>query len=277
MIRIAHIIKQMDAPPGSEWAVAQPITLASMRAAQAFARDDVAVELYAVRGANENVIIPEGFHAARPLERDARSVGPQRVTRPLPLLKDVLDRLYETSDAEYFVYTNIDIALMPHFYVAVQSFIAKGHDAIVINRRTIPAAFSSPADLPAMYACIGTPHPGFDCFVFRRSLYPRFVLGDVCLGSGHVDLPLICSMIATYPSFLLVADEHLTFHLGDPRVWYRRKYRAERAHNDREASMALVALAKLSSRPLRWPYRMLLSLHLLKNSLFVREFRRMFS
>lgn len=277
MIRIAHIVKLMDAAPGSEWAVAQPVTVASMLTARAFARENVAVDLYAVKSATDRIPMPDGFRGARPLWRDANDVGEARASRPLPLLSDVLDRLYEQSDADYFAYTNVDIALMPHFYDAMRYHIARGHDAIVVNRRCIPLSPDAPEDLPAMYSCIGKTHPGFDCFIFRRECYPRFVLGDVCLGSGHVDLPLICSMISTCSSFLLLSDEHLTFHLGDLRFWRSRALRDERRHNNREAAKALRALAARSSRRLRWLHRILLSMYLLHNTLFVREFRRIFS
>ncbi len=59
------------------------------------------------------------------------------VPRKLPLIKDILGRLYDASDAEYFIYTNVNIGLMPNFYVAVNAIIESGYDAFVINRRTI--------------------------------------------------------------------------------------------------------------------------------------------
>ena len=277
MPRIAHAVKIVAAPPGSEWAIAQPVTFASMRAARDFAGSAAQVEFHAAFAPREEPYLPEGFRKLRPLERDVTALKPFKVPRPLPILKDVLDRLHEGTDAEYLIYTNVDIALMPPFYAEVARLIAEGHDAIVINRRTIPALPNRVEDLPAMYATIGKPHPGYDCFVFRRDLYPHFILGDVCLGTGHVDLPLICSMIAFAKKFALLEHEHLTFHLGDPRTWRRPELRDYQVHNDKEAAKAVLTLAKTAPRAILPQYRLLASIPLLKNAWFVEEFRRMFS
>ena len=43
--------------------------------------------------------------------------------RKLPLLADIIERLYENSDAEWLIYTNVDIAVQPHFYESVASII----------------------------------------------------------------------------------------------------------------------------------------------------------
>jgi hypothetical protein len=276
MIRIAHAVKVVAAPPGSEWAMAQPITFASMRVAKEQAKDVVDVAHLAAFLPAEREAVPVDFLPLPPLTRDITALGQFRILRPLPLLRDVLDRLYENSDADYLLYTNVDIALQPHFYSVVAGFIAEGADAIVINRRSLLDGNFTVADLPLLCSLPGTPHPGYDCFVFHRSLYPSFILGDVCLGTGHVDLPFICSLIASARNFRLYTHEHLTFHIGDRRVWRSRKYRDYLRHNDREAANALHALAHRAPRKMRPWMSTLLAIPLLKNSFFVREFRRMF-
>ena len=102
------------------------------------------------------------------------------------MIRDILDRLYAASDADYFIYTNVDIALMPHFYTAVTQLIETGVDAMVINRRTIAKSPSDPAHLPLMWAQVGEKHPGYDCFVFRRDAYPNFDLGTACIGANWI-------------------------------------------------------------------------------------------
>lgn len=277
MISIAHALKVVRPTPGSEWEAIQRVTFESIRRAHAHAPQDVSIDLCVMAGPGETVTTPEGFRALTPLERFVTRVAPFRIQRPLPLLRDVLDRLYRETDADYLLYTNADIALMPEFYAAVASYIRAGHDAVVINRRTIPKHLCSTERLAEAYSAQGTSHPGYDCFLFRRDLYERFVLGDVCLGVGHVDLPLICSMIAMSENFLLVTDRKLTFHFGDDRVWTRFGYREYRVHNDREAAAAVLAIADTSPRPMRWWQRLLLRIPLLKNALVVREFRRMYA
>jgi hypothetical protein len=64
--------------------------------------------------------------------------------------------------------------------------IGEGYDAFVINRRDIPGIYSSVTDIPLMYAEIGTPHKGYDCFVFKRELHPKFKLGAVHVGSAGI-------------------------------------------------------------------------------------------
>lgn len=276
-MKIAHIVKPMIAAPGSEHAIAQPITFASMRAAAEQAkRNGIDVEFWAAALPEDEPAVPVDFRRTPALTRTVNDLRSFHIRRPLPLFRDVLDGIHQSTNAEYIIYTNVDIGLQPHFYTAVRDLIAEGHDAFVINRRTIPDRYRSPADLPAMYAEEGAPHPGYDCFVFRRELYPRFVIGDVCLGNGHVDTPLLCSMIATARNFIEIKDAHLTFHQGDSLGWWRWKYRDYILFNDRQAAKALLQLARREGflKKIRPHMRLLLTIPLLKNSMIVSEWKR---
>lgn len=277
MLSIDHIVVPARCTKASDLYVAQPITFETMRRAQKAAAETVSVRLLATCLRGEEDLLPEGFIAAPSLPRSVLDIGRFRVQRKLPLLKDILDTLYANSTADFLLYTNVDIALMPDFYTEVHRLIQKGHDAIVINRRTIGDRHTSIDDLPLLYADEGVPHPGFDCFVFRRELYSHFLIGDVCLGSGHVDTPLMCSMIATAHSFTLIHDAHLTFHLGDRRSWWNWRYRDYLRHNDRTASHALLALARREGwiQKMSPVIRLFLQIGLLKNSMLVREWQRL--
>jgi hypothetical protein len=92
------------------------------------------------------------------------------------LIKDILQRLYESSTAEYFIYTNTDIIVLPQFYETAAKIIEQGYDAFIINRRRIPKIYNSVNDLPFIYSDIGKSHPGFDCFVFKRELFLNLFL-----------------------------------------------------------------------------------------------------
>ena len=83
-------------------------------------------------------------------------------------IKDIFEKFNEVDDADYFIYTNVDIALMPYFYNVVFDYIKAGHDAIIINRRRLNKHYSSPNELQFMYADLGKSHPGFDCFIFNK-------------------------------------------------------------------------------------------------------------
>jgi hypothetical protein len=226
----------------SDLFTAQPITFETMRMAQAFAVHEVGVDLLATYYPEDAPAVPDGFTSTPHLEASVFDHGTFKRRRKLPLIKDILDRLYQAADAEYLIYTNVDIGLQPQFYLAVDHFISAGHDALVINRRTIPDSYSSVEDLPLMYAELGKPHRGWDCFVFRRDAYPRYRLGTICVGAPLVGLALIANLIAHSDSFKEFKDQHLTFHLGDDRCWRGGPYGDYADHNTQEALRLLARL-----------------------------------
>jgi hypothetical protein len=219
MRRIAHIINPVMVGETSDLHAAQPVTFESMRRARDYAKGEVGVELYSAQFPEDTPLVPEWITATPDLDRSVLDAGAFGKQRKLPLIKDILDRLYEASEADYFVYTNVDIALMPHFYTAVAHLIESGHDAMVINRRTIAKTPSDPARLPLMWAQVGEKHPGYDCFVFRRDAYPRYDLGAACIGANWIGKVLLTNVHVHATNFRLFEDLHLTFHLGDDRSW----------------------------------------------------------
>lgn len=241
-LRFAHIIAPYRAASGSPEEFAQRVTFETMRRARA-SSGDLQIDLFTTQFAEDHNLAPDIFQNAGDLERSVLEMGHFTMKRKLPLLRDVLDRLHNATDAEYCIYTNVDIALQPGFYASVARKIQDGFDAFVINRRCIRPHYGSLDQIPQMLTEKGSSHPGYDCFVFRRDAYHSFVLGDVCIGMGHVDLPLVCSMIAFAKKFGEFRDEYLTFHLGDDRPWKSRKYSEYRQHNDRECIRALKNLA----------------------------------
>jgi hypothetical protein len=222
-LRIAHLVNVFLPPPDSEFAYVQPITLASMLHAQAQA-PALEITLLTAQFASDHAAIPPGFAATPDLQRSVREVYDDASLPPLPLIADLLARLHAATDAEWLIYTNIDIALQPHFYTAVAAMIAEGHDAFIINRRRIPGHYRSLAELPAMYAERGLPHPGFDCFVFHRDLYPKFQLDQVCIGIPFIEILMGQNLFCHAQNFKLYADEYLTFHIGEDIFKPRHAY-----------------------------------------------------
>lgn len=225
LVRIAHLVNPVVVSPQSDLFVAQPITFAALRAARAYAQDEVFVDLLAAHFPEDAPAAPTGFRATPVLDRSIQNFGDFQMKRKLPLLADLLDRLYAaSSDADYLIYTNVDIAPLPHFYRFVAYVIEQGYDAFVIHRRTLPAAVYSPDQLPWLYAQIGRPHPGTDCFVFRRELAPKLVLGNVCIGMPPVAKCLSLNLVSRAAKFAEFANLHLTFHIGDERIWNQATY-----------------------------------------------------
>lgn len=242
MRRIAHIIHPVVVDESSDLLVAQPITFETMRIAKAFASQKVDVELLCVKYHDERPALPEGFHVTPDLERSVYDIGVFKEKRKLAILRDILDRLYESSDSDYIVYTNVDIALMPHFYLFVDQAIQDGCDAFVINRRTISSEYKCVDELPLMYSDIGEAHPGHDCFVFRKNVYPKYRLGTTCIGLNWVGRVLIWNLLWHGNRFKEFKDEHLTFHIGNDKIWKSQRFSDYIIRNKREALKALSEL-----------------------------------
>lgn len=213
-MRIAHIINPVKVTSSSELYTAQPITFESIKVAKQFASGKVDIELFAIGYSEDEEIIPDYFHLLPPLSRSVLDFGNFAQKRKYPIFNDVLQALYQTSNAEYLIYTNMDISLMPQFYVVVAKLIEAGSDAILINRRGIASSYKNVSDLPLMYSEFGKPHPGFDCFVFRRDILPKIILENVCLGVSFSEVALVHNLIAFAQNLKLVDDLHLTFHIG---------------------------------------------------------------
>ena len=213
-MKFAHVINPVNAPSGSELSIIQPITFESIRRAYEFCNGKPVVELYTVSFPEDHVIIPPYFKKLPDLQRSVLDIGQFTGKRKYPLLLDVLKSVYHNSEAEYLIFTNMDITLMPHFYVAVEELLLDGYDALVINRRGISGKYNSVEQLPLMYSEFGKPHPGFDCFVFKRELLQKLVLEDICIGVPFSEVSLIHNFIAFAQHLKLVDDLHLTFHIG---------------------------------------------------------------
>ncbi|MFL7839601.1 MAG: hypothetical protein ACK2U0_18395 [Candidatus Promineifilaceae bacterium] len=241
-MKLAHIINPVVVDQASDLFIAQPITFETMRRAQKFAVDEIDVELFSAQFPQDRSIIPDDFILTTDLERSVLDVAEFKVDWKLPLLRDILDRLYAASTADYFIYTNVDIALQPQFYCAVKGFIQQGYDSFVINRRTIPATYLTVEELDLMYVERGKAHRGWDCFVFPRQLYPHFKLFDVCVGAGRVGLAMLANLEAFSQRFSEFRDEYLTFHIGDPRTWLSKDHLDFYVHNSAELMHILTAL-----------------------------------
>jgi hypothetical protein len=213
MIKLAHIVNPVATPPGSELHVVQPITYESIRRAKEFAAD-IDVKLYAVAYEEDSAAMPNFFGKLKDLDRSVLDLGTFTKKKKLPLIADILRRLYDNTDSDWLIYTNADICLMPQFYSAVVAMIAEGHDAILITRRRISKQYDSVVQLPMMYSEIGGPHPGYDCFVFHRSLLDRFVLDGICIGVPFIEVTLLHNFIAFAKNLKHADDLHLTFHIG---------------------------------------------------------------
>ena len=210
---LAHIINLFQPSETSDLKLAQEVTVASMLRAKQEC-NGASVQLLSANTEEDASIVPSAFIQTDFLNRDVSDIVHFKKPMKLPILRDILDRLYNESDAEYLIFTNVDIGLQPNFYSKVREFIEAGHDAFIINRRRIPAKFSSVEELEEMYREHGKKHPGFDCFVFHRDLYPKFSLAEVCTGVPFIGITLAQNIFCFAKNPKVFTEEHLTFHIG---------------------------------------------------------------
>lgn len=234
MRKLAHIVTPVIVPESSDLFLAQPITFETMRMAKRFAEQTGApsVALYSAYFAEDASLAPKDFISTPLLERSMLDIGEFEIPLPLPFIADILSRLYAAAtDADYLIYTNVDIGLLPNFYVTVDRLIERGYDAFTINPRWIPAHYRELADIPIMWAEGDKFRKGWDCFVFRREAFPRFSLENACLGVVNIGRALLLNLVMTARNFVEFTDLHLTFHIGNEGRWKQSSMGDYAAHN----------------------------------------------
>lgn len=220
-----------------------------MLQAQKFATSaGLSVELWVSHYPEDAGVAPEAFQRAPDLTRSVLDCGEFSKPRKLPLIADILQRLDDVSQAEYFVYTNVDIGLQPVFYAAVARMIEQGHDALIINRRTIPTLYSAIEDLPLIYSELGIDHPGFDCFVFRKSALPSYLLGTICVGAIFIGKAMVMNMMINANRPAVMERSHLTFHIGNDGTWRKGDSNEYADHNRTQLWQAVRQLASQGAR-----------------------------
>lgn len=212
-MHIAHLINPVRVSDKSELFYAQPITFQSMLEAKRFSKTPEDIGFFTTQFEEDKSIIPKEFQQLSNLSRSILDVQPYLKGKKLPLIKDIFEKIEEIN-AEFIIFTNVDIALMPQFYDFIITKIEDGHDAIVINRRRISSHYREIKELPEMYADLGKSHPGFDCFVFKKTLVSNFILDEICVGISFLEASLTHNIFSFAKKPLFVPDGHLTFHIG---------------------------------------------------------------
>lgn len=261
-MRIAHIVNPFRAPAGSEPAMYQPVTLESIRIAKEFAGAAMQIELYAVCFEEDKEAVPSYFTLLPFLNRSVLDLKKFSRQKKFPFIADVLHALHSASSAEYLMFTNMDIALLPQFYLAINELLRDNCDAVVVNRRCISKKHASLKQLPLMYSDYGKPHPGFDCFIFKRELLPKMHLGNICLGVSFSEVAVLHNLIAYSSRLKLIDDLHLTFHIGTEVMppldkEYYTHNREEYEKNIYPKISSLLSIDKFPYGQLSFPKRML--------------------
>ena len=215
-----------------------------MRHAASYSRSTVQVETCAAIFEEDRPAVPDWIDGISVLDRSVLDiVTTSESRRKLPLLTDVLDKAHQgETEPDLVIYSNIDIGLMPFFYEFVANAYRSGIDGMVINRRSIFPTFASSDDLTTLYAEVGIPHPGRDCFVFTPDAFGKYDLGLVVIGAADVGRVLLWNIALHANEFVWFEDQHLTFHVGDDRSWDRFDMARIHDHNNDQAREVLARL-----------------------------------
>ena len=158
-LKIAHIINPFN---GSAQHISmQDITFESLKRAKEYATN-CEVELVSTHYAEDETVVPSYITKKVVLIKSVLDYNKKLSKRLLPTLKDILTNSIAATDADYIVFTNIDIGVQQNFYQTVKEIIGQGHDAFVINRRRIGEQYQSTAQLNQIYANAGELHNGYD-------------------------------------------------------------------------------------------------------------------
>lgn len=246
-MKLVHLINPVKAGGSSDLISAQPITFESLRVAKAFVCESCEVLQATTQYPEDHEIIPDYFVKLSDLKESVLDYGRFNASRKLPLIREILEKALQVNDVDYVVYSNVDIAVNPHFYSFVNFQINRGLEAFIINRRTIPRTFSRIDELPLMYSCVGKKHPGYDCFVFKREFIERMILHSICIGAPYIGLALYLNLRVLARTFKVFEDEHLTFHIGDEKAWKEPSGQPFADHNRKEFEKVKTELSRYAN------------------------------
>ncbi|MEX0811143.1 MAG: hypothetical protein WD048_02930 [Chitinophagales bacterium] len=212
MVKLTHIVNPYETK-NPEALKIQELTLRSMSEAQKFTQN-AEVKLYAAVHKNETYAeLPDNFKQTLPIERSVLDIATFEKKIPFPLIEDIL-KLIWNIDCEYVIYTNMDIILQPYFYDFVSNELDKGYEALLINRRRVSLKHLKNSELPEILADPGKYHPGYDCFVIKKTYLQQFLLKDICVGIPFIGVCLAHNIFSFVKPYKIISHHHLTAHVG---------------------------------------------------------------
>lgn len=213
-VSFAHIINTIAPSDNPGMYKVQELTIRTILAAKKNAPPGLDIQLMSAQFANARPHLPVEFQATSDLVTVASAYPGISTALKLPLIKEILSRLNENTTATHFVFSNLDICLMPFFYSTVENYLRQGYDAVIINRRRIPVSLMEEKNLDVLYAEAGETHTGYDCFVFSRELLSKFILHDVFIGTPPAGNDIFYNVFTFADNPVLLTQKHLTFHVG---------------------------------------------------------------
>jgi len=215
----------------------QLLTFESMRQARSFA-GDLDIELMSAQFPEDRRFVPKGFTETKPLRGSTMDVAALPGLKKLPFIGEILQKLYESTDKEFAIYSNVDVGFMPHFYRYVYGLLSEGYDALIINSCWVTPQPATVDKLYLIWSQIGPPRGGFDCFVFRRDCIPKFSFANCCTGAPPFGRIVLVNMRRQAKNMLIVTDSDNSFHLRDKQAWVNKNFNAYKLYNLSQAKKA---------------------------------------
>ena len=217
-MKIHHLIPVVDDEASASLKAAQAVTVASVLRAVAFSEaNEVTVTLVGTLSPEVSRSLSPSFSVSqnrKPSSRELIGKGPA-----LPQIADIFSNALPADPHELIVYSQPDIAVQPYFYDAVAALYSHTGSSGSIPRRTLPIDSLTASEMSLLYAEIGAPHPGHDCFFFPKRLLPELEMGALFVGSPATDRVLTLNLRLLAEGFHIHRDKALTFHFGDEREW----------------------------------------------------------
>lgn len=239
--KIAHIINPFIATSGSDLEYAQPISFETMRLAKEVARANIEVELLAACYIEDETMVPDYFKKTSFLQHSVLQFHEFQKKIKLPLIAEILEKAFTESDADYIIYSNVDIGLYPQFYLTLNELLEEGYDALIINRKRIEPTYTKVEELDKILRMEGKSHPGFDCFVFHRSIFEKLHLGKICIGVPFIEITFSQNLFHLARQFKLIESANNTFHIG-MEIFKRRAPHEYVSYNKKEFQKAIAKL-----------------------------------
>lgn len=222
-MRLAHVINLYNCKQGSEAELVQRITIKTMKVAKAASIPAVTIDLCAALYEEDLNCLPTGFVATPLLERSIQDFVKSSDKRRLPIMHEILQKVTDLIDADYYIYTNADIHVYRDFYNFVTQCVAGGIDGMAINRVNLPSSING-KNLLADFSIEQLldekkifPHPGVDCIVFARTTFQNWQASHICIGYPPVGAYLLDEVEKNCKNFKWLKYVKKTFHIGIER------------------------------------------------------------
>jgi hypothetical protein len=213
-LRLTHLLNLVSQDDNPQLFKVQKLTLQTVEAALSATEKQIEVKVCSAQFEDAVSCLPHFVSPTTPLSQHAAQNTSLATRARLPLISEILGKLREDSSATHFIFSNTDICLMPSFYNAAAAYLQQGYDAVIINRRRIRSAFLDEKDLNLLYAEAGETHTGYDCFIFSRQIFEKFVLSDIYIGVPPAGNDIFYNIMAFAEKPVLLTEKHLTFHVG---------------------------------------------------------------